>query len=191
MSHTIATGHGVDFNVLRPRAQDVKLEDLAAALGRVCRFGGHIDPTIEHYSVAQHSVHVAELVYRNAAPSRREELARVALLHDAAEAYVGDSVSPLKALLRDFKSLELRILAQIFVAHGIDAGVAFKMPEVVKWADAMAYEWERRDVAPLPEPLPNVHLLEHLPPLRPLSPFEARDAFLAMHRELFPQGLNR
>lgn len=84
--------------------QDVICErDIAHALSNICRFGGH---TIEHYSVAEHSILVAAL-----AP---EDFKLEALLHDAAEAYVGDVIKPLKNLLgNSYTDIEDRFMTAI------------------------------------------------------------------------------
>lgn len=77
--------------------------DIAHALSNICRFGGH---TIEHYSVAEHSILVAAL-----AP---EDFKLEALLHDAAEAYVGDVIKPLKNLLGNtYSDIEDRFMTAI------------------------------------------------------------------------------
>lgn len=82
------TGRLIDFN--HPAPEQIDLTDIAHALSNICRFGGHSGP---FYSVAQHSILVAAL----APPHLRRE----ALMHDAAEAYLGDVIKPLKILLGD------------------------------------------------------------------------------------------
>src|SRR5688572_18527016 len=88
----ILTATGRSFWPLDPRADEICIDDIAQALAKVCRFGGHC---CDFYSVAQHSVLVAHLVERS-----HPQLALHALLHDAAEAYLGDFTQPLKPYLR-------------------------------------------------------------------------------------------
>ena len=80
-------GGGV-VDVLNPARDSIHLEDIAHALSMLCRYGGHL---LEHYSVAQHSCLVAQLL--------EPRLRVYGLLHDAAEAYLGDVVTPLKGKL--------------------------------------------------------------------------------------------
>jgi len=54
----IETWTGVAFDLEKPRPEDVRIEDIAHALSRQCRFGGGVR---EFYSVAQHSVFVSRL----------------------------------------------------------------------------------------------------------------------------------
>ena len=68
---------------------DICLEDIAHHLTKICRYGGAL-PFNVHYSVAQHSIlfsKYASLELNN------QELAKLAILHDATEAYMGDIVS--------------------------------------------------------------------------------------------------
>lgn len=76
---------GKRFYPLDPRVDDVDIHDIAHALAMTCRYGGHVK---QFYSVAQHSVLVAGCA---TAPN-----AFRALMHDAAEAYLGDMVRPMK-----------------------------------------------------------------------------------------------
>lgn len=85
--HTF-TGSG--FDPFCPRAEDVRLEDIAHHLAMTCRFGG---ATPEHYSVAQHAVRVARLAY---IASGNPLWTLFALHHDDAEAYIHDLRRPIK-----------------------------------------------------------------------------------------------
>lgn len=78
------TGRAFDLN--DPQPQQVSIEDIAHALSLICRFTGHCG---KFYSVAEHSVLV----------SRYCQWPTEGLMHDAAEAYVGDVSNPLKRLL--------------------------------------------------------------------------------------------
>lgn len=77
---------GVQFYPNDPRPEDVRSEDIAWSLSRMCRFGGHV--TCEHYSVAEHSMLVASIL----PPHLRLQ----GLLHDATEAYCQDLIRPVK-----------------------------------------------------------------------------------------------
>lgn len=82
---TILTYTGRKFDLLNPDPSMICIEDIAHALSLKCRWGGH---TSRFYSVAEHSLNVM---------SRVSEAAKFeALLHDAAEAYLGDIASPFK-----------------------------------------------------------------------------------------------
>jgi hypothetical protein len=76
-------------------AKRVDVLTIFQALSNICRFTGHCN---EFYSVAEHSYYCSKLV--------PPELAWDALMHDAAEAFLGDVSRPLKALLPEYKALE-------------------------------------------------------------------------------------
>lgn len=86
------------YDLADPSASRLTLNDIAHGLSMVCRFAGQAS---RFYSVAEHSVHVARLV--------PPHLGRAALLHDAAEALIGDVSRPLKSLLPDYRQVEARI----------------------------------------------------------------------------------
>jgi len=108
--HWIQTYTGRKFDVMNPRAEDVSFIDIAHALAHQARFNGH---TKQFYSVAHHCV----IMSREIPP----EFALYALLHDAAEAYIGDMPHPVKQLFPAFSKLEGTILDAVFKAAGIQS----------------------------------------------------------------------
>jgi 5'-deoxynucleotidase YfbR-like HD superfamily hydrolase len=92
---------GLQFWPCDPRREDVRVEDIAHALALQCRFAGHCRVP---YSVAEHSVRVAEWVWDETSGDRRASLA--ALLHDASEAYCVDVPRPLKPYLTGYREIE-------------------------------------------------------------------------------------
>lgn len=133
------TYSGRRFWLLDPRPQDICIEDIARCLGRTSRYYG---ATLgEHgYSVAQHSVLASEIV----GPAAR----LAALLHDAAEAYVGDVTTPLKKLLGDaYCKIEDRIMRAVIERFGVSTDVA--VWGQVGWADRTMLATEIRDLVPL------------------------------------------
>jgi len=129
----ILTNSGRQFNLLNPTADMICPNDIAHALGNLCRFNGH---TRTHYSVAQHSLLVSSLV------PEHDQLA--ALLHDATEAYIGDMTRPLKALMPEFRMAE----ATIWKAICDRFNLALALPDSVLRADMVALATERRDLMP-------------------------------------------
>lgn len=91
---------------LEPR--DLRLEDIAHALALTNRYGGH---SPFPWSVAQHSLLVAALL--------PEEQALWGLLHDAAEAYVGDMIAPLKVRLAPYRSIDDHVMRQVATAYNL------------------------------------------------------------------------
>lgn len=138
--HHILTASGVQFDLEYPTADMVLVGDIAGALSKLCRYTGHLKGD-EFYSVAQHSVLVSNLV--------PEEFAFEGLLHDAAEAYIGDVSSPLKKMLADYRRVE----------HNIERVIRnkFALPPLmspeVKKADHLALGIEARQFLP-PDPTP-------------------------------------
>lgn len=133
----ICTASGVRFSLLDARIEDVRIEDIAHALAHQCRFGGH---TVDHYSVAQHSV----LVAREVPP----EYALVGLLHDASEAYAVDLPAPIKQLMPEYQECERRIQDLLNQWAGIDPDHLAAAATHVHDADRLLLSWERRDLMP-------------------------------------------
>ena len=111
------------FWPLDPHCDDVCIEDIAHALSLICRFGGHCR---EFYSVAQHSILVAGLV-----AMVEPEFTLEALMHDAAEAYLGDFIRPIKRMVPELSLWEVRVMGAIRRGFGLkDHGA-----KTIKWAD--------------------------------------------------------
>lgn len=123
---------GRNFDLIHPERSEFDIHDIAHGLSNICRFNGH---TKSFYSVAQHSVIVASLCH--SAPM-------AGLLHDAAEAFLGDISTPLKQLLPAYKELEKNIMAVIYKKFGL----TYPEPVEVKQADLIALATENRDLMP-------------------------------------------
>lgn len=105
------TFSGRKFFPLDARAEEITIEDVAHGLAMTCRYGGH---TRRFYSVAEHCVLVSHHV--------PEIYALHGLLHDSAEAYIGDMIRPLKhqPQMSEFRAAEAGIEVQVAAAFGLE-----------------------------------------------------------------------
>jgi hypothetical protein len=99
----IQTYTGKQFYPLDPQKEDVDIRDIAHALSLICRYAGNCK---EFYSVAEHSILISHAVPPNDAI--------YGLLHDAAEAYLGDVLRPIKQDLPELRQVEDRIQRMIY-----------------------------------------------------------------------------
>ena len=130
------SGRKIDF--LNPDPRQIEIEDIAAGLAAASRFVGQTvrDGAWIPYCVAEHSF---------LASCRCERFPLEALLHDAAEGYMGVCNRPLKDLLRPlWDPIERRIHAAICRRFG----VRDDMPPEVKAVDDRLLMTERRDLQP-------------------------------------------
>lgn len=178
---SIRTFSGRTFWPLEPRAADVDIVDIAHSLANLCRYTGH---TRRFYSVAQHSVLVANVV----GPAHRAW----GLLHDAAEAYLGDMAAtlkvadtPLGAAYRDVEESVTRAIAEHFE-------LAWPEPAEVVAADRALFVAEFRDVMPLHpgdlEWLVERHGPAYSDKIVPWASNDAEAAFLATYERLQGAG---
>lgn len=116
MNSNIQTYSGKMFNVFDPDASLIDIEDIAHALSLTCRFGGHCS---SFYSVAQHSILVSDWMYKNLHPQKSAIIGMIGLLHDAAEAYIGDVPRPIKRFINDFDKIEFNIIEMIYKKYGV------------------------------------------------------------------------
>lgn len=114
------TFSGRQFWPLDPRPEEIDLDDIATALSRACRYAGHCE---RFYSVAEHSVHVANVL--------PPHLALKGLLHDATEAYLVDIPRPIKPFLAGYMEIEQRLWEAVARRFGLTPD----MPPEIKAAD--------------------------------------------------------
>jgi uncharacterized protein len=172
MGPTIQTSSGSYFDFVDPDKSEFTIVDIAHALSNICRFTGHVR---QFYSVAQHSILVSYDV------PLHDALA--ALLHDAAEAFLGDVSSPLKQLLPDYKLIEARVEAAVLKRFGLPP----VLPPSIKLSDLRALAAEKRDLMPQ-NPGGGWEVLRNIEPLKnkifPWRSNEAKLVFLDRYYEL-------
>lgn len=104
------------FDLANPRADDVRLSDIACGLARICRFGGQPE---QFYSVAEHCVHAARHAQRYGYKLGFEQ---AVLMHDAAEAYVGDVIRPVRRMVPGFVDVERAVICAIIERFELPMG---------------------------------------------------------------------
>jgi 5'-deoxynucleotidase YfbR-like HD superfamily hydrolase len=169
---TIMLRSGAQFDFLDPWSSEFTIEDIAHGLSLICRYAGQCD---RFYSVAEHSLHVSDTVPR---------FAYAALMHDAAEAFVGDVTRPLKQLLPAYKKIEHNVESAIFQRFG----VPHPLPETVKEADLRVLAAEQEQIMPYGTNRWAIDGGIHLAPIRveSLAPQEAKRLFLERFTKLRP-----
>lgn len=135
----INTISGNPFDIVNPKVDMIRIEDIAHALALQCRYNGHVP---SFYSVAEHSVRVSDWLMEQGYP----DYAFAGLMHDASEAYIGDIVRPMKQL-PEFGGLYKQFEAKIEKVIGERFNVAiYPTDPIVAAADKAVYEWEVEDI---------------------------------------------
>jgi hypothetical protein len=111
---------GQQFWPFDPRPEDVRITDIAHSLSMQCRYGGH---SPQFYSVAEHSV----LLSRRVSPENQ----LWALMHDSPEAYLKDTIRPIKRSFPELATMEDAIMGAIAKKYGLPP----EMPQEVKDED--------------------------------------------------------
>lgn len=190
MARYITTFTGIQFHLDRPTREMITLDDIAHHLSMICHWNGACR---KFFSVAQHSLLVSKIV--------PPELAKWGLMHDAAEAYIGDVSRPLKYMISEenkdsaanYKNLEMHILRLVADEFGLE----WPMPVELKTYDNQILELERSflmhattrlsdsngdgavyDIRGVEEKIPSVYIVPMLPEIAELS-------FLSRFRKLF------
>lgn len=125
-----------------PATSRFHIQDIAWALSQECRLGGSC---CRHYSVAEHSLFVVELV--------PPELKFQALMHDAHEAYTKNWLTGMKEMFPTVRDWENNWSHHLRTEYGLPT----TLDPLVKVADLQALAAERRDLG--------IFDLEEWPPL--------------------------
>jgi uncharacterized protein len=128
----IMLASGTWFDLLDPWGSDFTINDIAQGLSNICRYAGQCK---QFYSVAEHSIHVADTV---------EYFKLEALMHDAAEAFLGDITRPLKQLLPEYKKIEASVEDAIFQRFGLNLNAK----SIIKEADLRVLATEQAQLMP-------------------------------------------
>ena len=170
---------GLRFEFHNPKPRMVDIRDIAHALALQCRFNGHVR---EFYSVAQHSVHVSDFLGDHYGLDATLRL--VGLLHDASEAYLGDLITPVKAMCPQFKVLEMKVEQAVADRFGFDSDLFDSL--LVKRADRVMLATEATQLLDHPPRGWDLEDVDAAPfTLAPLGPAEAEKLFLTRFQELY------
>jgi hypothetical protein len=129
---TIMLQSGAWFDFCAPASSNFTIEDIAHGLANICRYSGQCT---RFYSVAEHSILVSQIA---------KGFEFEALLHDAAEAFLGDITRPLKQLLPEFKKIEASVQRVVLDRFGVSGPISPK----VKQADLRVLAAEQRQIMP-------------------------------------------
>ena len=122
--NTMRTLSGKVLDLRNPNSEMIDVRDISSGLANNSHFAGQ---TPYFFSIAQHSVMVCdEFAIQN--PDAPDNMKLLALLHDAAEAYVGDVIKPLKVLLPFYSEIESNIM--LAIAAKYDLPIICGMPKI-------------------------------------------------------------
>lgn len=173
-------GYICPFN---PIPSEIALDDVARGLAYRCRWGGQ---TRRYYSVAEHSIHVACRCF--------DEHRLWGLLHDAAEAYIGDIPAPIKDQVwfhvpddrgviakLPYSEVEQRILEAVI--ESLAPMLSRRMPSEVHDADMIVRDWERKEFVDLASRVNSIEV--------PKGPEDARHEWLRVYSGLLALEVDR
>lgn len=179
-THFIRTNSGLDVDLHNPTPDMLSIRDIAHHLSLINRFSG---ATEAPYSVAQHSVLVADLLL-----ARKHTAATCmwGLLHDAHEAFLGDMTTPEQFALFGERAESPRFLQErrfdVALADKLFITLDHAVVNAVYEADCVALATEWRSL--MPGPCPNPHIRPDPQPVRPLPWHRAHDLFTKTYNTL-------
>lgn len=142
LNYWIQTYSGKKFYPYNPQIEMIDIQDIAHSLSMLCRFTGHCK---WHYSVAQHSVIMANKMLIDGYSSR---WALYALLHDGSEAFMGDLNTPTKSCLPEYRRMEDKIQDIIWQAFDLSIPSDEEYRTHVKLYDNIMFVNEARQLMP-------------------------------------------
>ena len=167
---TIMLQSGAWFDFGAPASSNFTIEDIAHGLANICRYAGQCR---RFYSVAEHSLLVSETAVG---------LELEALLHDAAEAFMGDITRPLKQMLPEYTKIEKNVEAAVLRKFGLNS----PLPPGVKEADLRVLAAEQSQI--MPPGTDDWARKQNVEPasvvVRHLEPEQAKRAFLDRYEHL-------
>lgn len=180
---------------------DYDIETSAHALAVMPRWGGQTGCPITgrpvRYSVAQHSVHVADICNLNREAlvpdwewENSDSPALLGLVHDIPEGYgIADLVRPVKYKVPGYKELEAPLMDQVIQHHGVPVNAGIN--QCVRLVDNMMIFLERdylmgKPVVPYlnENEHPGVTIDDVVPDFRVWSAEEAKERFIAKYEEI-------
>ena len=190
-SITTFTGKTLDFE--NPDPESICIEDIAHALSMVCRFSGQCR---EFYSVAQHSVLVSLGLHAVVTTEEQKtwwlwrehetRLRQIALLHDAAEAYMGDLNRPLKRIMPQYSKIEDRVFRAIATKFKL---LFTGLPDIVKDMDRLIFANEWASFMPPGPSDADREPDKEIGIIKAMGPKEAEVVFLGRFKELFSREI--
>jgi 5'-deoxynucleotidase YfbR-like HD superfamily hydrolase len=137
MSDYITTNSKIHFTPLKPKKEQIVIEDIAHSLSLMTRANGHFP---EFYSVAQHCIHCYEEAVARGYDKR---LCLACLLHDASEAYLADITRPVKKNLPKYLVIE-KILQDTIYERFLGSKLTEEQQQLVSEVDdaLLYYEFE-------------------------------------------------
>lgn len=182
---------------------EVSVEEVAHGLCLTNRWGGqtsYTDGSPLAYTVAQHAVHVADLVQmarKKLVPDwdwdNDESPGLLGLHHDDSEAYIDDIVRPVKRELVGYDHAEAQLQDGLLAHFNVPLSMAIK--EAVRRVDNIMIFLERDALMGRP-PMPYGNEFDHpcrsifevIPDFYVWTPREAKQRFIAKHYELVEAG---
>lgn len=129
----VETAVGNIINLADDVYSTLTVEDVVEGLARIQRFNGRARDGI---TVLQHSY--AMYMYAKDCLGYNDEYSLHVLLHDAHEALLGDSVTPLKQLVPEIKMVEAMVQERILRRFKLDINKAHNVDQGISDVDQMA-----------------------------------------------------